>query len=328
MKDIQTYIDNAEKIVIVQADNPDADSLSSAIALEQLLFKQGKDPALYCGVDMPGYLKYIKGWDRVSKDLPKKFDLTIIVDNSSLVLLETLEKTNQLGWIKAKPVIVIDHHSTETTLDFIKASFIEKAVSTTELIYKLAKNNNWEINKEIGELITIGILSDSLGLTTDQVSQQSVQIIAEMLGVGVRLNEIDAKRKELSKKTPELVEYKSKLLGRIKYSLEGRVAYISIPWEEIEKYSQEYNPPMLVIDEMRQIIDVQLAVAFKSYPNGRITAKLRSNPGFPICAKLAEHFGGGGHQYASGFRVTDGRKLSELKTEVFDIASKLLEQLK
>jgi phosphoesterase RecJ-like protein len=328
MKDIKDYVDKAEKIVIVQADNPDADSLSSAIALEQILFKLGKDPVLYCGVDMPGYLKYIKGWDRVSKELPKKFDLTIIVDNSSLLLLETLEKTNQLGWIKSKPAVVIDHHSTETNLDFIKASFIEKAVSTTELIYKLAKNNDWDVDKEIGELITIGILSDSLGLTTEQVSQESVQIVAEMVGKGVRLNEIDAKRRELSKKTPELIKYKSKLLGRIKYALEGKIAYISIPWEEIERYSQEYNPPMLVIDEMRQIKDVQLAIAFKSYPNGRITAKLRSNAGFPICSKLAEHFGGGGHQYASGFRVTDGRKLDELQKEAFKIATELLNRLK
>ncbi|MEX2014546.1 MAG: DHH family phosphoesterase [Candidatus Saccharimonadales bacterium] len=328
MKDVKDCIDKAEKIVIVQADNPDADSLSSAIALEQILFKLGKDPVLYCGVDIPGYLKYIKGWDRASKELPKKFDLTIIVDNSSLLLLETLEKTNQLGWIKAKPVVVIDHHSTETNMDFIKASFIEQAVSTTELIYKLAKSSKWNIDKEVAELITIGILSDSLGLTTEQVSQQSVQIIAEMVGKGVLLNEIDAKRRELSKKTPELIEYKSKLLGRIKYALDGRVAHVSIPWEEIEKYSQEYNPPMLVMDEMRQIKDVQLAAAFKSYPNGRITAKLRSNAGFPICSKLAEDFGGGGHQYASGFRVTDGRSLSELQAETFEVASELLNQLK
>ncbi len=328
MKDVSDYIDQAEKIVIIQADNPDADSLSSAIALEQILHKLGKDPVLYCGVDIPGYLKYIAGWDRVSKDLPKRFDLSIIVDNSSLILLETLERTNQLGWIKAKPALVIDHHSTETNLDFISASYIETVVSTTELIYKLAKKNNWEISKQTGELIVIGILSDSMGLTTENVSQNSVEIIAEMVGKGVKLNDIDAKRRELSKKTPELIEYKSKLLGRIQYELDGRIASISIPWNEIEKYSQEYNPPMLVIDEMRQIKGVELAVAFKSYPDGRITAKLRSNPGFPVCAKLAEHFGGGGHPYAAGFRVTSGQNLDELQSETFKTAAELLSELK
>lgn len=328
MKDIKDYIEQAEKIVIIQADNPDADSLASAMALEQILFKLDKDPLLYCGVDIPGYLKYISGWDRVSKDLPKKFDLSIIVDTSSLLLLETLAKTNQLGWVKAKPAIVIDHHSTEMSLDFIEASYVENAVSTTELIYKLAKNNDWEVDKNIGELIAIGILSDSLGLTTEQVTQESVQIIADLVGKGVKLSEIDAKRKELSKKSPELIKYKSKLLGRVAYALEGKISFVSIPWDEIEKYSQEYNPPMLVIDDMRQTQGVELAAAFKSYPDGRITAKLRSNNGFPICAELAEQFGGGGHPYASGFRVTDGRKLDEIQAETFKIAEELLNKLK
>lgn len=324
MKKIKDSISQAEKIVIIQADNPDADSLSSALALEQILFKLGKDPVLYCGVDIPGYLKYISGWDRVMKDLPKQFDLSIIVDTSSLLLLETLQKTSQLGWVKAKPVIVIDHHATEPDLDFVKESYIEKAVSTTELIYNLAKYSGWEIDESTAELITIGILSDSLGLTTEQVSQKSVEIIAEMIGNGVSLSKLDAKRRELAKKSPEIIKYKSELLGRIQYHLEGRIAHVSIPWKEIEKYSHEYNPPMLVLDEMRQVKDVELAIAFKSYPDGRITAKLRSNQGFPVCNKLAESFGGGGHPYAAGFRVTDGRKLEEIQAETFETAAKLL----
>lgn len=328
MNDIKKYIDQAKKIVIIQADNPDGDSLSSAVALEQILTKLGKDPVMYCGVDIPGYLKYINGWDRVGKDLPKQFDLSIIVDNSSLLLLETLDRTNQIGWIKTKPCIVIDHHSTEMTLDFVEAAYIENAVSATELIYKLAKKSGWKIDKHIAELITTGILSDSLGLTTEQVNRQTVEIVAELIGKGAKISEIDAKRRELSKKSPELLKYKSRLLGRIGYEQKGRIAYISIPWEEIEKYSQEYNPPMLVIEEMRQVKDVELAVAFKSYPDGRITAKLRSNPGFPVCAELAEHFGGGGHPYASGFRITDGRDLSKIQDETFKKASELLDKIK
>ena len=324
MKDTKKYIEESNKIVIIQADNPDADSLSSALALEQILFKLGKDPVLYCGVDIPGYLKYISGWDRVMKDLPKQFDMSIIVDTGSLLLLETLQKTNQLGWVKAKPAAVIDHHATESDLDFINASYIEKAVSTTELIYNLAKESGWEIDEATAELIVIGILSDSLGLTTDQVNQKSVEIVAEMVGKGVSLNALDSRRRELAKKSPKIMKYKSELLGRIAYELEGKIAYVAIPWEEIEKYSHEYNPPMLVIDEMRQVIGVELAIAFKSYPDGRITAKLRSNQGHPICSQLAENFGGGGHPYAAGFRVTDGRKLEDIKSETFEAAAKLL----
>src|ERR1039458_1052867 len=79
---IQKIVTDANNIVIVQADNPDADSLGSALALEQILGDLGKEPYLYCAVDMPTYLRYMSGWDRLNKDLPKQFDASIIVDAS------------------------------------------------------------------------------------------------------------------------------------------------------------------------------------------------------------------------------------------------------
>src|SRR5688572_27857890 len=115
---ISTMLQQAQRVVILQADNPDGDSLGSALALEQILGDMGKEPILYCGVDIPTYLRYLPGWDRVTKDLPNQFDASIIVDTGADSLFENLEKSGQKGWIKAKPVIVIDHHATEAKIDF------------------------------------------------------------------------------------------------------------------------------------------------------------------------------------------------------------------
>jgi phosphoesterase RecJ-like protein len=107
---IGELVKEAEAIVVVQADNPDADSLASALALEEILSEQGKKVYLYCGVDLPSYLHYIDGWSRVSRELPAKFDLSIIVDTNSETLLEQLTKLGQKGWLAAKPSIVIDQY--------------------------------------------------------------------------------------------------------------------------------------------------------------------------------------------------------------------------
>jgi phosphoesterase RecJ-like protein len=69
---------------------------------------------------------------------------------------------------------------------------------------------------------------------------------------------------------------------------------------------------------------VKVCIGFKTYPDGRITAKIRSNPGGHIADKLAAHFGGGGHPYAAGFKVTDGRKFEEIKQETIRKAEELL----
>ena len=51
---LKQLVDDAERVVVVQADNPDADSLSSALALEEILGELGKNVALNYPVDSPG----------------------------------------------------------------------------------------------------------------------------------------------------------------------------------------------------------------------------------------------------------------------------------
>lgn len=323
---INEIVSSAQRIVILQADNPDGDSLGSALALEQILGDLGKEPILYCGVDIPAYLRYLPGWDRVQKDLPSQFDAAIIVDTGADSLLEQLDKAGQKGWLRAKPVIVIDHHTTETTIDYAQVILSPTAVSTGEVIYELARQLNWPLNHTAKEMIATSILADSLGLVTEATSARSIHIVAELVEGGVSLAELEHARRELQRKDPELVRYKGELLQRIEYYHDNQIAIVTIPWEEIERYSAQYNPSMLVIEDMRMTTGTHLAIAFKIYPEGRITAKIRANQGYPIADKLAEHFGGGGHPYASGFKVQDGRSFEEIKTECIKVAITLLDK--
>lgn len=321
---IKELLASAEHIVVIQADNPDGDSLGSALALEAILIEQGKKVSLYCGVDMPGYLRYVPGWDRVSQDLPQRFDLSIIVDNSSLSLLENLQKSNQAGWLATRPCIVIDHHDIESSIPFASVICNYPAVATAEVIYELGLQLSWTVPLDAAKALTVAILSDSLGLMSDATSARSLEIVTELVKNGVSLAGIDTARRELMKKSAELTRYKGKLLQRIEYELDGRVALVTISWEEIQRYSHAWNPSMLVLDEMRMVTDVQLAIAFKSYPDGKVTAKIRTNLGTPIANKLAEEFGGGGHAYAAGFKSKGGQTLDDIKQRVIKTTEELL----
>lgn len=323
---IKSIIDAANKIVIVQADNPDGDSVASSLALEHILGDMGKEIVLYCGVDLPGYLKYLPGSDRVVNSLPSSFDASIVVDTSSDILLEQLDKTRTKSWLASKPCIVIDHHATAPTISFATVMCNVAAVSTGEVIYEIANQLKWEINQEAKKLIAISILSDSMGLTAEATTSRSVHIIAELVEGGISLAEIENARRETMRREPELIAYKGQLLQRVEFHDNNRIAMLSIPWEEIEKYSALYNPPMLVIDDMRLAKNTDIAICFKLYPGGKITAKIRANYGSGIAGQLAEHFGGGGHAYASGFKITDGRPLDELKAETIKITSELLDK--
>lgn len=325
---INELVQSAHKIVIIQADNPDGDSVASSLALEHILGDLGKNVYMYCGIDIPQHLRYLEGWDRISRDFPSQFDLSIIVDTSSKLLLEQLGKKNQLGWVAAKPCIVLDHHTTESTIDFATISHITGAVSTGELIYDLSKTNNWSINQQAAELLAISIMADSLGLTTDKTSPHSIRVVADLVEQGVSLSKLEYARRLTMRRRPELVHYKGELLQRVEYFSDNRIALVAIPWEEIEKYSHEFNPSILVLDDMRLTTNTKIAVAFKLYPNGRITAKIRANYDGAIADKLAEHFGAGGHPGSSGFKIEDGRSYNEIKEEYVAVATRLLDAQK
>jgi bifunctional oligoribonuclease and PAP phosphatase NrnA len=324
---IRGLIDQANRIVIMQADNPDGDSLGSALALEQILGDMGKETSLYCGVDIPSYLRHLAGWDRVNSEIPHQFDLSIIVDTSADSLFETLAKTDQRKWVAAKSCIVLDHHDVELTIQYATISCNHPAVATGELIYELSQQLNWPLNVAAKHMLAVAILSDSLGLTTDATTHRSIHIIGELVEGGVKIPELEEKRREMMRKSPELVHYKGELLQRVEYYADNRIATVTIPWEEIEKYSAAYNPSMLVIDDMRLTENTDIAIAFKLYNDGHMTAKIRCNYGKGIANDLAQAFGGGGHPYASGFKVTNGRPFNEVKSECIKKTTELLDNL-
>jgi len=325
---LQDIVSAAKTIVILQADNPDGDSLGSSLALEAILSEMGKAVHMVCAVNMPDYLKYLDGWSRVQKELPSQFDATIIVDSSTETLFEYYEKDSNFAWIKSKPVIVIDHHVESSGIPFANVSVVEDAVATSEIIYKIARELNWPLPIDACEMMAVSIMSDSVGLMNDATTPTSIRVLADLVENGVSLAKLDDARRALMRKDPSLIPFKGELLQRVAYACNGRLATVVIEWRELERYSPLYNPTMLVLDDMRLIVGVDVAIGYKRYRDGRITAKIRCNYGVPVAGELAEAFGGGGHEYASGFKITDGRKLEDVQREVALKTTELLDKIK
>ena len=77
------FIKDKQSICVIQAENPDGDSLGAALALEEALV--GKDVQLYCPVDIPKYMRYFEGWSRVEIEFPYRADGYIIVDTQEII---------------------------------------------------------------------------------------------------------------------------------------------------------------------------------------------------------------------------------------------------
>lgn len=324
---IKNIVEKAERIVIVQADNPDADSLGSALALEHILGDQGKEPLLYCGVDVPTYLRYLEGWDRVSSDLPDRFDASIIVDASTMSLLERLTEAGYQKRLAAKPCIVLDHHaSVENEVSFAEVLLNdhEHVSSAGELVYRLAKQLQWPLGVPAQTCLMTAILGDTQGLSNQLASASTYRIMAEMVEAGVDRPALEELRRQAGKMPPEIFRYKAELIERTQFAHDDRIAWVSVPQAEINRYSPLYNPAPLIQNDMLQTAGVEVAIVFKQYDDGRVTGAIRCNPMAGIAADLAVKMGGGGHAFASGFKVTDSRTFNDVRAECLKLAAELL----
>ena len=316
------FVSDKKTICVIQAENPDGDSLGSAVALDYLLKDQ--EVSLYCPIDIPKYLHYFDDWSRVTNEFDYRADGYIIVDTAASVLLsKLLDDAAIRNRLYSAPVLVIDHHETEDDLDFPHESIIEPRPSCAELIYEIAIDCKYEITKPAAEAMMQGISSDTLGLTSSTVTARTFAIMGELTSLGAVISELEEKRREFMKKSPRILDFKADLIKRVEYSLDGELATVHISWEDIQEYSDEYNPNVLILEELRLVEGVKVAVAIKTCPDGKITGKIRSASGAPIAEAVAGYFGGGGHPYAAGFKTYD-MSYEEAVSELVKIVPELL----
>jgi phosphoesterase RecJ-like protein len=326
---IKEIIDSAQRIVVLQADNPDGDSLGSALALEAILSAQGKDVALYCAVDIPGYLKYLPGWSRVLTELPKNFDASIIVDTSTKSLFEKSIESGQFQWLTTKPCIVLDHHG-ETANDIEFATVVYNPAntsSTAEVVYDFAKSAYGSIPKEAFDPLMMGILGDTQGLTNQLASAHTYQVMSELIEAGADRPALEELRRQASKMHESIYRYKGQLIERTEFAADNKIALVSIPQAELNIYSPLYNPGPLIQTDMLQTESVLVGIVFKVYDDGKVTGMIRCNAGAEIANKIAVKFGGGGHGFAAGFKIMGGKPFSEIKSECIAYATELLNNI-
>ena len=315
------FLKDKQHICVIQAENPDGDSLGSALALEEAL--DDKEVSLYCPVEIPKYMRYFDGWSRVELDFAFRADAIIIVDTAATVLLSKLLDDPAIrNCLYTTPVLVIDHHESEADLDFPYESIIEPLSSNCALIYKILKDQKIEISAQCAENLLYGILSDTLGLTSQSTTAEDFRIAADLIDCGLSIADLEERRRELSKKSARILDYKADLIKRIEYHLDGALATVLIPFEDIQEYSDEYNPNILILEELRMVEGVQVAISMKTYPDGKLTGKIRTSA--PIAHEIAGYFGGGGHPYAAGFRVYED--YDEVIRELVDVTDRLMRE--
>ncbi len=293
-REIASEIEKAKKIVLYPHLNMDGDALGSCVALCHVFRDRGIDAHVYISEDIPDNLKFLdNGYCTYDENVVMDADISMLVDSGELKRIRGREEVFKTG----KKSICIDHH--ETSEPFCDFNHIDpKAAATGELVFKLLKEMDAQGDKEIANALFAAITTDTGNFQYSNTDKLSHEIVATLYDWGL----------ESSKVSIEI--YENYRLERLKLEAEamygaeifggGRAAMTKVTQEMLRETGALMNETESIVDNLRSIRGVEVAVLFKQEEDGLIRTSIRSKEWFDV-AELATVFGGGGHKHASGF---------------------------
>lgn len=289
----------AKRIVISSHLNPDGDALGSVLALTHALRLLGKEPLPLLVDGVPEIYRWMPGAEWVqTRTECQGFDLAVVCDAG---VLERVGRSIIPVIESAARIIDIDHHVADGPFGEIRI-LDSRAAATAELVWLLlrslsARTGRTLANREIAECLLTGLITDTGSFRYPNTTPFTFALAAELQ----RLGAAPAPINELVFETRSFASVK--LLGRALDSLQttpdGLVAWAHVTARDFVDLRAEDAETEGIINHVRAVKDVQVAVLFREVPGKKVRISLRAREGADV-NKIANVFGGGGHRLAAG----------------------------
>jgi len=299
---IRDAFSQAGNILAIAHVRPDGDAIGSLLGLGLALKEKGKQIELVVEDGVPASFKNLPGWEMVRKRPAMKPDLVITVDCSDLGRLgDDLANEFQVD-------INIDHHI--TNLNFGRLNLVDtRAVATAEILATRMPIWGCPISPASAAALLTGIVTDSLGFRTSNMTPRALRVAADLMEAGADLPELY--QHALVNRSFEAVKYWG--AGFTRLQRVDRMVWTSIT--PADRQAAHYNgrDDADMINILSAINDIDVTILFNDQGNGHIKVSWRSQPGFDI-TPLALQYNGGGHPAAAGADIEG--TLAEVEAEV------------
>ena len=293
-------ISSAKRILVSGHLSPDGDSLGSMLALSMMLRNAGFQAFATADVNAlgkPGFLDGVEEIIPVRKLRRQKFDLFIAVDCGAFDRMppEVRPVAEKL------PKICIDHHVTNTA--FGDVSIVDpEASSTGEIVWRLAKWNEWKFDRPIAEALWVAMVTDSGRFAYDSTRPGTLRAAGDLLKYGVRTSFInDVIYGSFTRKAIEL----KRIAWRSLHIWKNRkVAEVALTRDDFRSVRGTKADAEDIIEIPRSVAKNEIALFFYQIPDrSRETRCSIRTRGDWDATVLAGKFGGGGHRKASGCTI-------------------------
>jgi phosphoesterase RecJ-like protein len=311
---IKKIIEENNNFLIISHERPDGDALGSVLAMKIALEKQGKKAIGFCADVLPENFNFLPGIEKIKND-PKIVDEFIknLENRYSIILVDCSEiyRTGLKNLKKENVALAIDHHP--LVHPEAKLSIIEVEVSSaSEIIFDLFKKLDIEINKDIAICLLTGIICDTGGFKHSNTNSKTLEISAELMKKGARLNKIT--KKVFRSKNETTLKIWGRALSRIQKDPKTGLAFSIITYDDLKQCGASLEDLSGISNIISTAKEARFSLLLTEYEKGKLSGSLRSEEfkGVDV-SQIAKLFNGGGHKFASGFKIKGSGKESFLK---------------
>ena len=299
------------RFAVLSHVRPDGDALGSQLALGLSLKRLGKDVRIWNEEGMLEKYSFLPSANLLTKPPadPEDVDVAIALDTAIQNRLGTALPAVR----SAKVWINIDHHPSNPGYgDLVYIN--PKAPATGQILFELIRSEKLPIDAAIAENLYVAISTDTGSFQYPNTTARTFEMAAELVRAGVDVGRVSQLTYEnYPRRRAELLR---DLLGTMRFEANDRVASFSLSLATAKKLGvlPEHNEGL--IDHLRAIHGVIVAVFFEELADGKVRVSMRSkSEKVNVCA-ICEKFGGGGHVLAAGARIPG--TLAEVENKVLE----------
>ncbi len=306
---IDQSLEQASDILIVSHLRPDGDALGSSLAAALWLKEQGHHVEIWNEDGLPEKFSYLPNSHLIQKppEKPKHFDAVLSLDAAAKHRLGD----HLCSRVETPLWLMIDHHHSHQK--FGNLQWINpEAAATGEMLAEGLLSKKVMITPEIATNLYVAISTDTGSFQYDHTSARTLEIAALLVHAGVRVGAIsEAMYGSQPRRRFELLRH---ALNKAQISAQGCIASISLTLAEAEALNIRPEDTEGIIDPLRSIEGVLVAIFFEELSEGKIRLSLRSKTHCFSASDFCKKYGGGGHHMAAGARIVGS--LSVIEEEI------------
>jgi bifunctional oligoribonuclease and PAP phosphatase NrnA len=307
---IRRRLAEAHKILIISHVRPDGDAVGSVLGLGLALQEAGKHVQIVLPDGVGGMFSHLTGFDQINNKVMGDFEVIVTLDISDLSRVEGVLEGHGM------PDINIDHHI--TNLNFAELNLVDTtAVATTEILAEYLPEFNLKVSQPVAEALLTGIISDTIGFRTSNITPKALRIAADLMEVGADLSTLYSQ--VLTKRSFNAIRLWGQGLSKIQK--DGSLFWTTLTKDD--KHAAGYNgkDDADLINTLSAIDGMKIAVIFVEHNKSSVKVSWRAQSGIDV-SRVAMSFGGGGHSAAAGAEIQG--TLTEVQARVLEATRAIL----